>query len=432
MTALAQPLAASLVDMAKAMLRQTVVENQWIPQQPTVKQAVFLALPNLEAFYGGAAGGGKSSALLMAALQFVDTPGYAALILRRTYADLALPGALMDRAQQWLGITAARWSGQEHTWTFPSGATVTFGYCENASDIYRYQGSEFQTICFDELTQFTEAQYRYLFSRARRLQGVNLPLRIRAASNPGGVGHDWVKQRFLIEGKEAGRVFIPASLPDNPHLDQGEYRRSLSVLDPITRAQLLDGNWTARQAGGLFRREWFPIVDAVPADLRPVRFWDLAATEANKGDPDYTAGALVGMKDGRYYILDMRRMRGTPAQVEALLRQTAELDGRAVPIHIEQEGGASGKIALDVFQRRVLVGWAVYAQTVTKKKVERAAPVSSAAEAGNVMLKRGAWIGAFLDEAEAFPQGAHDDQVDAVSGAFAQLTHSGWSRSPSA
>lgn len=404
-----------------AMLAETVLQSRWIPHAPTPKQAAFLALPCLEALYGGAAGGGKSDALLMTGLQFVDIPGYAALILRRTYADLALPGALMDRAQQWLGGTAARWSAQEHTWTFPSGATLTFGYCENDADVYRYQGAEFQTVCLDELTQFSLAQYRYLFSRLRRLKAVNIPLRMRSASNPGGVGHEWVKQRFITEGKTAGRVFIPARLPDNPHLDQEEYRRSLSVLDHITRAQLLDGDWSARQAGGLFRREWFTVVDALPAGLSMVRYYDLAATAEKPGkDPDWTAGCKGGMSNGVLYIADMRHMRGTPQQVEALIAQTAKLDGTGVTVCIEQEPGSSGVNTIDHYQRRVLPGYAMRGIRSTGSKIERAQPLSSAAEAGNVKLVRGAWIGEFLDELEAFPLGAHDDQVDAASGLLAQ------------
>ena len=95
----------------------------------------------------------------MGALQFVDVPGYAAILFRRTYADLSLPGALMDRAKEWLAGTAARWSDKEKTWHFPSGATLTFGYLEHEDDKYRYQSSEFQFLGFDELTQFSEAQF---------------------------------------------------------------------------------------------------------------------------------------------------------------------------------------------------------------------------------------------------------------------------------
>jgi predicted phage terminase large subunit-like protein len=178
------------------------------------------------------------------------------------------------------------------------------------------------------------------------------------------------------------------------------------------------------RTGGLFPRQRFEIVDQAPANLQLIRFWDLAATsEAPGKDPDYTAGALVGLRDGIYCILDMRRLRGEPAEVERLLRQTAALDGRQVPITIEQEGGSSGKIAIDHFLRYVLVGSPARGQTTDgKSKLLRADPVSSAAEAGNIKLVRGSWNGAFLDEAELFPAGAHDDQVDAISGAVNELT----------
>lgn len=407
-------------------MQATILENPWIPHDPTPKQAEFLLLECREALYGGAAGGGKSDALLMAALQYADVPGYRALLLRKTFADLALPGALMDRAHTWLAGTAARWVEREKTWEFPSGATVTFGFLEHDNDIYRYQGAEFQFVGFDELTQFKEGQYRYLFSRLRRLKGVTVPLRIRGASNPGGVGHEWVKQRILIEGPTKGRVFVPARLTDNPHLDADEYRASLMELDPVTRAQLLSGDWSARNTGGLLRREWFAIIDTAPADLRWLRYWDLAATQAKPNtDPDYTSGARLGEKDGRYYIGDVRRARLSPAGVEALIRQTAQLDGLATEIIMEQEPGSSGVNTIDHYARTVLKGFTFRGNRETGSKVERAAPLSSAAEAGNVFLVRGPWIGDFLDEADAFPLGAHDDQVDAVTGAFRMLNVGG-------
>lgn len=197
----------------------------------------------MEAFYGGSAGGGKSDALLMSALQYVDQPNYAALILRRTFKQLDLPGAIMARSKQWL-MGKAHWNDDGKTWTFPAGATLTFGYLENENDIYRYQGPEFQFIGFDELTQFSESQYRYMFSRTRRLIDSDVPVRVRSASNPGGVGHAWVKKRLVTERK-AGVVFIPAKLDDNPHLDRVQYIASLSELDDTLKAQLLDGDWGA-------------------------------------------------------------------------------------------------------------------------------------------------------------------------------------------
>lgn len=406
----------------KAIFRATVLENPWIPHDPTPKQAYFLLLPHREAFYGGAAGGGKSQALLMAALQYVDVPGYAAILFRRTYADLSLPGALMSRSHEWLG-GKAKWRDSTKTWIFPSGATLSFGYLETEKDKYRYQSAEFQFIGFDELTQFTETQYRYLFSRLRRLEGVDIPLRMRSASNPGGEGHEWVKQRFIVEGWSKGRPFVPAKLDDNPYLDREEYIKSLNELDPITREQLLEGDWEAKEAGRKFKRHWFEIVDAAPAGVRKVRYWDLAATEPKPGkDPDWTAGVLMCEKDGVFFIIDVKRVRETPLGVEKLIKQTAELDGRNVEVYIEQEPGSSGKNTVDRYRREVLKGFACYAHKTTGSKEMRANPVSSAAEAGNVKLVRGSWINDFLDEIEIFPYGAHDDQVDATSGAFEILT----------
>lgn len=365
----------------------------------------------------------NSVSLLIAALQYVDYPGYSALILRKSYADLALPGALMDRAHEWLGGTAARAVDGGKSWQFPSGASLTFGYLDNPNDKFRYQSSEYQAIFLDELTQFQEADYRYMFSRLRRLKDSSIPIRMRAASNPGGQGHEWVKQRFMTERND-DRVFLPARIADNPHLDQEEYVKSLMELDPITRKQLLDGDWSARSAGDKFRREWFEIVDAAPADCRLVRRWDMAATEPKPGrDPDYTVGVLMGLSRGKVlYVIDVKRMRGTPGACEALVKQTAMLDGKAVPIRMEQEPGSSGVKAIDDYRRRVLMGWDFRGVPSTGNKEVRANPLASQAEAGNVKLVRGPWITAFLDEMELFPRGSHDDQCDASSGALADLT----------
>lgn len=247
--------------------------EHYIPQNPTPRQKLFLDLEDkLEVFYGGAAGGGKSSALLMGALKYVHIPGYAALLLRRSYTDLSLPGALMDRANQWLQ-GKAHWSGMEKKWTFPSGATLTFGYLATEVDKYQYQGAEFQYIGFDELSQFTETQYTYLFSRLRRLKDGRVPLRLRSGSNPGGVGALWVKERFIPDdfspefavsekiwekhgedeetGEKLTRYFVPARLDDNPHLDQHQYELSLRNLDPVTRAQLRRGDWQITLRGDI-------------------------------------------------------------------------------------------------------------------------------------------------------------------------------------
>lgn len=392
-----------------------------------------MLLDCLEAFYGGAAGGGKSDALLMAALQYVDTPGYAAIIFRKNYSELTLPGALLDRSREWLANTDANWKEQEKTWHFPcrnekgeltGEATLSFGYLDSESDMYRYQSAEFQFIGFDEITEFNEKPFRFLFSRLRKLKGCDIPLRMRAASNPGGIGHDWVKQRYITEGIEYGRVFIPAKLDDNPHVDRESYIVSLNQLDPITRKKLLDGDWSVRDEGGLFKREWFKVINVAPEGIRWVRYWDLAATEAKKGkDPDWTAGCKLGKgNDGKYYIAGMGHIRATPQAVENLVKQTAKLDGASCGIYIEQEPGAGGKTLIDYYIRQ-LAGYTVRPDKPATDKVTRAQPVSSQAEAGNILIISGNWVSALLDELEAFPEGSHDDQVDALSGAFSCISH---------
>ena len=227
--------------------------ERWCPQKPTPKQQEFLDCNAFEVLFGGAAGPGKSSGLLMAALQYVDEPDYAALIIRKTYADLALPGAIMDRSHEWLGGTAAHWNGTDKTWRFPSGATLTFGYLDAEKDKYRYQGSEIQLLGVDELTQFQEPPVRYLMSRLRKVEGSNVPIRFRAASNPGGIGHKWVYDRFVNPKTRTARVFIPARLSDNLHVDVVEYRNALAQLDETTRRQLEDGEWIEDTQGLVYK-----------------------------------------------------------------------------------------------------------------------------------------------------------------------------------
>lgn len=359
----------------------------------------------------------------MAALQYVRTPGYNAMLIRRTFADLMLPDALIPMSHEWLSGTDAKWNGQNHQWTFPSSATLTFGYCENAKDIFRYQGAALAYCGWDELTQFDEFPYRYLFSRLRKRKDLPIPLRIRAGFNPGGIGHEWVRARF-VDGQNDKRRFVPAKLEDNPHLDRETYENSLNELDPVTRAQLRHGDWNIRPEGNLFKRASFKVVDSASSNLkRTVRAWDLAATEPAPGkDPDYTAGAKLGLgEDGQVYGMDVIRVRVTPHEVERVIRQTAELDGRETAIRIEQEPGSSGKALIDHYVRDVLAGWNVVGVPATGDKVTRSLPLSAAVERGLVVLCRGSWVPNFLDEITAFPLVGHDDQVDAFVGAFAAL-----------
>jgi predicted phage terminase large subunit-like protein len=415
--------------MAMRLLRQTVIENPYIPRElnghsfPSVPQAYFLTLPVGEALYGGAAGGGKSAALLAGALQYVTVQRYAAILFRRTLTDLEMPGALIPMSHEWLHGTGAQWNGSEHKWTFPSGATLSFGYMKDEGDHFRYKSAAFQYVGFDELTSFREHPYRFLFGRLRKPDGMPVPLRQRSASNPGDIGHEWVKERFIEQETSSDKAFVRANLDDNPGLDRAAYREMLARLDPVTRAQMQHGNWDIRPEGNLFKRTWFDLVDEPPALRRVVRCWDLAATEKSTGnDPDYAVGAKVGIdKGGTAYVMNILRVRATPQEVERTILQTAELDGTAVGIRMEQEPGSSGKSLISVYQR-LLPGYACRGVPSTGDKVTRANPFSSACERGAVKIMRGPWVGAFLDELCAFPVVGHDDQVDAVVGAYSELT----------
>lgn len=314
------------------------------PQAATAKQAEFLSLDCLEALYGGAAGGGKSSALLMAALQHVHVPGYAALLLRRTYADLSLPGALMARSHEWLQGSGAVWNERDKRWSFPSGASLTFGYCETHKDVFRYQGAEFQFFGIDELTQWPEQSYRYLMSRLRRLQGSSLPVRARAASNPGGLGHDWVRRRF-VEADDPLRRFVAAHLPDNPHVDAVEYRKSLAQLDENTRRQLEHGVWVQDAGGLVYRYEAGRNTAQAPALTHHLLGIDYGFTDA-------TAFAVLGWRDSdpTVYVVEAYKRQGlTPSDAA---EEVHALSAKYKPVKIVGDTGGLGKGYVEEARRR--------------------------------------------------------------------------------
>jgi hypothetical protein len=224
---------------------------RYVPHPLHPKQLEFQELTELEGLYGGAAGGGKTDAILADALRYVHRPGYAALLLRRSYAALKLPGALLDRSHTWLDHTDAHWVADSYQWRFPSGAVLQFGYCDKRSDLQRYQSAEFSRIYPDELTEWPLEEYEFLFSRLRAPKSVGVPLAMRGATNPGGLGGEWVRQRFGIpEGeivssiiRTKGTVFLPARVEDNPSIDLDAYDRSLSKLGPEKYQQLRWGRW---------------------------------------------------------------------------------------------------------------------------------------------------------------------------------------------
>jgi hypothetical protein len=255
---------APLVDLSLRNLWGTD-PNRWkyLPHEPSPKQREFLKLSCREGMFGGAAGGGKSDALLMAALQGIDIPNYSAILFRKTLQDLKLSGALMDRAHQWWDNTDVTWNSDDKVFTFPTGARIGFGYLDGPRDHLRYQSSEYHFAGFDETSQFPERQYLYLMSRLRKNRDFCawMPVRLRGGTNPGGIGHEWIKNRYritdeaqheIIDIYEHGKLirsFVPSLAYDNPGLDVEDYMLQLSELDPITRAQLERGEWISDGTG---------------------------------------------------------------------------------------------------------------------------------------------------------------------------------------
>ena len=450
-----------------------------MPHQPSPLQQIFLQHPGYEVFFGGAAGGGKSDALLMAALQFVDVPGYSAALFRLKKTDLYMESSILGRARQWwAGNPRVRWDDSLHGFRFATGgadATIHFGYGETLKEISdKYQGAEFQMVGIDELGQWREPNFLYLFSRVRRRVGVNVPLRVRGSGNPGGIGHEWVKARYIENAKhitegsdvrsdtrehrtrnrpmpsprvyvsppsqtEVDRAakhgrepsptfFIPSFNTDNPGLDLAAYREGLSRLDVVTYRQLEDGDFDAIFSGKYFNAEMFAgrILGAEPEGVQWVRSWDTAATApADGSDPDWSVGAKVGIQmvkisadvtQKRVIIANIRRARLDPSDLDPFMRTTSDMDGPEVSVVLEQEPGSAGKIAVHGFSTNTFFGRHVVTQSKAKGGGKAMAwlPLVTQAQQRNVWLVAGDWNQEFIRELCALPVG-HDDQADAAS-----------------
>jgi predicted phage terminase large subunit-like protein len=391
----------------------------------SAKQHAFLLLNDTrEVFYGGSARGGKTISLLINALQYIDYPEYRALLLRSTYPQLSMSGGLLDVAKHWLKKfdPEVKYKADDKTFTFPSGATIKFGFMQSEDDKFNYLSSEFHFIGFDEITDFSETQYTFLFTRLTKRAGCVIPLRMRAASNPIGKGFEWVRNRFIIGKNTNDRRFLPASLWDNPYVDQEEYVKSLDNLDPITREKILRGDWNVREESVMFKAHWFKVIPECPAGIADaVRVWDMAGTsEKDATDKSsFTAGVLMArLYDRTFCVLDIVRFQGSPKEVEETVKSTAIRDGKNVDVYIEQEGGSSGKAVIDHYARNVLLGWTFNPVSPTGSKVARASPLASYIEKGYFSFVSRALTPEVLDEFLMSPLGKYSDCVDAAAHAF--------------
>ena len=215
-------------------------------------QTEFLAADEKDVLYGGAAGGGKSYAMLVDPLRYAHRKAHRALILRRSMPELR---ELIDKSRELYpqAFPGCKFREVEKVWNFPSGAKIEFGFLERDADVYRYQGQAYSWIGFDEITHLpTEFGWNYLASRLRTTDP-EIKTYLRCTANPGGIGASWVKKRYVdafapnesfIGGDGLTRKFIPARLTDNPYLSEdGVYETMLMSLPPVQRKQLLEGNW---------------------------------------------------------------------------------------------------------------------------------------------------------------------------------------------
>ncbi len=444
-------------------LSKLVKWNKYIPIKPFSNQLLFLRSLEDEILYGGSARGGKTVSMLAAALQYVDIPDYRAVIIRKTYAELSRGDGIIPMSKEWLmPHKDAKWNESLKQWEFPGGSKLIFGYIDTENDIYQFQGQSFQFIGFDELTQHPQENYKYLFSRLVRTESqkkAGIPLRMRCTTNPGGAHGAWVYDRFINkrtkpalrdeiieqicferncepQDLDASDIhqrmprFIPSRVFDNPYIDQRSYLANLAKLDPVTRAQLRDGDWEIRAPGNMFRRDWFEMagggfvpMSRLPVGLRCARYWDLAATV--RKDSDYTSTCKLGYDKASkmFYILSMEQIKATPHEIEAKLKSYINIDGPHCMVFMEQEPGSGGVNTIDNYRRKVVKpGTLFYADKVTGTKEERARPVSAAA--GNGLIKivdypyRRIWYEDVMNQLETFPDSDHDDAVDSLSGCF--------------
>jgi predicted phage terminase large subunit-like protein len=421
---------------------------------------------------GGAAGCGKTFGLLAEPLRHVGNGEFGAVIFRRTSPQIFNEGGLWDEASRLYPLLGAQPKVGDSQFLFPSGATVSFKHLQHEHTVLDWQGSAVPLIGFDELTHFTKYQFFYMLSRNRTMCGVR-PY-VRATCNPDA--DSWVAEfiawwidqdtgfpiperagvlRWFIRRGDAiiwgdsreelvekygneelppdhdeqpqpkSVTFIPGKLTDNPALMKADpgYKANLLALPEVEQKRLLGGNWKIRPASGMyFKRAWVEVIepDEVPADLKWVRYWDLAATEKNEdNDPDWTVGLKMGYSRETKIIViaHVERMQSGPGDVETAIKNTAKADGRTCRVGLPQDPGQAGKAQANYMVKQ-LAGFSVGYERETGDKVTRFGPFSSQAKAGNVKVVRGLWNDAYFACLEGFPEAAHDDDADASAGAY--------------
>jgi len=447
-------------------------------------QEIFLSTPADIAIYGGAAGGGKTYALLLEGLRNIANAKFGAVIFRRQSIQITQEGGLWDSSfDVYGGIKGAipKTSPRRH-WRFRSGSRISFAHIDGDKDLNKWQGSQIALIGYDELTHFTKHQFFYMLSRNR--SGCGVKPYIRATCNPDA--DSWVaefinwwidpdtgypiaersgkirymarnndeliwaddKELLIVKGIDTKDIksvtFIASTIHDNKILLQNDpsYLANLKALPLVERERLLNGNWKIKAAAGLmFKRTKVNMLEVLPTDvILWARGWDLAATsEDENGDPAYTASVLIGKRrNGRYIIADVINRRCDSAEVRELIRMTCMTDrakhGRVIT-RLPQDPGQAGKEQAQSYLK-FLAGFPIKILPESGDKVTRAEPFSAqwlgleGMNKGNEDMLIADWNEMYFNQMESFPQSKFKDMVDASSSAFSEVENGGTYSAP--
>ena len=438
-------------------------------------QTMFMASSADIVIYGGAAGGGKTYALLLEALRHKEVKNFGAVIFRKNYTQITAEGGLWDASMKIFSQVpdAQQQKTPKLHWKFGNRGKLTFAHLDREEDLQAWQGTEIAYLAFDELTHFSRHQFLYMLSRNRSTCGIK-PY-VRATCNPDSDSWVadfiswWIDQETGYPIKERSGVvrymcvlndviywaatpeelskehgvspeecksvtFIASRLEDNKVLLQSDpsYLSNLKAMTEVDMERLLYGNWKIKtQAGRYFRRTQIPddgYLGKLPEDvLFWVRAWDLAATDEDEnGDADYTSGVLIGKrKNGHFVIADVINRQIKAGDVGKLILMTAMSDrvkyGNNYRVRIPQDPGAAGKIVAKQYLNS-LSGFDVKAVPVSGSKELRATPLAAQWQNGFVDILKAPWNEEYFAQLESFPETKHDDMVDASSDAFNELT----------
>jgi phage terminase large subunit-like protein len=427
---------------------------------PSPPQQAFMLRPEREILYGGEGGAGKTAALCLLALQYVDVPHHSTVIFRKSIPDMMKEGNALPLLLEWLAPhDEVIYNKEDLTFYFPSGATITIGYMASAADREHWKSAQIQDILWEEATDYPIRTYRFMLSRNRRKNKEQAcPLRIRPVTNPGGEYHEEYKDYFLPANSERvetgaksylrlqppyeyfdesgkkrrfhGRVYIHAVRTDNPGLDVEEYEDNLIMMDEADRARFDLADWELPVEGAMFdvsdavvKAPGFKLPYRPTQVIARIRYWDTAATAGGSGAE--TAGVLMSKVPlevyGRQYIIeDVVHGRWAPHERDRIMRETAERDGTNVKQWIEQEPGGSGK-QVGLVHVANMAPYPVDLDSASTDKVVRAQGLSSQWNNGNCGIVQGAWNAALLESFKNAPTGRVKDIWDGSAGAFNKL-----------